>query len=42
MPGWTRGQKITKDESRQYRDNKSKNKNRFLTQKQHTVPIRFS
>lgn len=27
MPGWTRGQKITKNESRQYRDNKSKNKN---------------
>ena len=28
MPGWTRGQKITKDESRQYRDNKTKNKNK--------------
>ena len=28
MPGWTRGQKVTKDESRQYRDNKNKNKNK--------------
>ena len=32
MPGWTRGQKITKDESRQYRDNKSKNKNKNKNQ----------